>query len=136
MSDWWKRDDMCPGCGERIGDCRSTHRECYRGPAHEHDNAYRELETLRKFDALGVRLQRAVQDAQDSGYRYPADNDEPGFWVPDDEWLEVMAALKAIYDTAHDLAFPKPQPQSSQPLPAECSICRRRHGKEIQHACE
>jgi hypothetical protein len=26
--------------------------------------------------------------------------------------------------------------EASRPLPPECSICRRRHGREVVHACE
>lgn len=105
----------------------------YRGPLHDHDDAYRELEVLRRFEVLGVRLQRAVQDVRDEAFAVRDEHDQPTMAVPMDVWEEMILALKAIHDTAHTIAFGKPQAQSQPP---ECSICRSRHGKEIQHACE
>ena len=41
----------------------------------------------------------------------------------DEKRAVVMAAINEAIDMV-------------QPLPPECSICRRRHGSEVQHACE
>lgn len=92
-----------------------------------------ELEVLRRFDTLGVRLQCAVQDVHDEAFAVRDEHDQPTMAVPMDVWEEMTVALKAIHHAAIDLAFGKPQAQSQPP---ECSICRSRHGKEIQHACE